>query len=98
MPQLRGASGFVGLKNQCARPSRPTLAHLTRLARRGATCYLNSLIQALYLTPEFRAGLFAIDPHALNVDAVSAPPCVAPTARVALIAELSARVAHCPDD
>ncbi|KAJ1407377.1 hypothetical protein B484DRAFT_313946, partial [Ochromonadaceae sp. CCMP2298] len=38
---------------------------------RGATCYLNSLIQAMYMTPELRAGIFAIDPvqhdaHELN--------------------------------
>ena len=35
---------------------------------RGATCYLNSLIQAMYMTPELRLGLFAIDPAELGVD------------------------------
>ena len=41
------------------------------LANQGATCYLNSLIQALYLTPELRAGLFALDPQEhLNVQGI----------------------------
>ena len=29
------------------------------LYNQGATCYLNSLLQSLYMTPEFRAGLYA---------------------------------------
>ena len=28
------------------------------LSNQGATCYLNSLLQSLYMTPEFRAGLY----------------------------------------
>lgn len=38
---------------------------------RGATCYLNSLLQAMYMTPELRAGLFSIDPNDLGVQFVS---------------------------
>ena len=30
-----------------------------RLSNQGATCYLNSLIQTLYMTPEFRRALYA---------------------------------------
>eukprot|EP00753_Platysulcus_tardus_P021511 PLAT9028.2.p1 GENE.PLAT9028.2~~PLAT9028.2.p1 ORF type:complete len:1575 (+),score=825.94 PLAT9028.2:16-4740(+) len=36
------------------------------LRNQGATCYLNSLIQACFMTPEFRGGLFAIDPKLLG--------------------------------
>jgi hypothetical protein len=38
---------------------------------RGATCYLNSLIQSMYMTPELREGMFSIDPVELGVDLVS---------------------------
>jgi ubiquitin C-terminal hydrolase len=34
---------------------------------RGATCYLNSLLQALYLTPEFRQLLFDLDDDELGL-------------------------------
>jgi len=39
---------------------------------RGATCYLNSLIQAMFMTPEFRHGLFKIDPEELGYSNVGA--------------------------
>jgi ubiquitin C-terminal hydrolase len=38
------------------------------LRNQGATCYLNSLIQALHMTPEFRAGLFSLSPKVLRFD------------------------------
>ncbi len=31
---------------------------------RGATCYLNSLLQVMYMTPELRQGLLSVDPTA----------------------------------
>ena len=37
------------------------------LRNQGATCYLNSLLQACYMTPEFRGGLYSVDPSELNV-------------------------------
>jgi Ubiquitin carboxyl-terminal hydrolase len=37
------------------------------LDNQGATCYLNSLIQAMYMTPELRFGLFNVDPKELGV-------------------------------
>ncbi len=36
------------------------------LMNQGATCYLNSLLQTLYMTPEFRASLFSISGEDLN--------------------------------
>jgi hypothetical protein len=47
---------------------------------RGATCYLNSLIQALYMTPELRAGLFDLSLDDLQVVTTAPPPPVAATA------------------
>lgn len=42
-----------------------------RLPTRGATCYLNSLIQVMYMSPELRQGLFSIDPMELGLGLVS---------------------------
>ena len=44
---------------------------LVGLMNQGATCYLNSLLQALFMTPELRAGLFAVDPSSLGFDDLS---------------------------
>lgn len=40
------------------------------LENQGATCYLNSLLQSMYMTPELRKGLYAIDPVTLGADQV----------------------------
>ena len=37
------------------------------LQNQGATCYLNSLIQVMYMTPELRDGLYKVDPLELGV-------------------------------
>ena len=44
-------------------------------AIRGATCYLNSLIQALYMTPELRTAVFSLSEEDLlkPAEAVAAP-------------------------
>ena len=34
--------------------------NLIGLKNQGATCYLNSLFQALFMSPEFRSSLFSI--------------------------------------
>ena len=48
----------------------PRPAHgVVGLDNRGATCYLNSLLQALFFTPEFRAALYALDETELGVAA-----------------------------
>ena len=38
------------------------------LRNQGATCYLNSLIQALYMTPELRRGIYALTTDELGMD------------------------------
>eukprot|EP00903_Cladosiphon_okamuranus_P007249 g7034.t2 len=38
------------------------------LDNQGATCYLNALLQAIYMTPELRHGLYAVDPKDLGGD------------------------------
>lgn len=67
------------------------------MVARGATCYLNALLQALYMTPELRDGLFSVDPRALHVDLVRAGwrPChglraVTPAARATQLGAQSA--------
>ncbi|XP_038044893.1 ubiquitin carboxyl-terminal hydrolase 40-like [Patiria miniata] len=40
---------------------------LSGIDNRGATCYMNALLQTLLLTPEFRESLFALGPSELGV-------------------------------
>ncbi len=46
------------------------LAEIAALCR-GATCYLNSLLQAMYMTPELRGALYQVNPSRLGVSRVS---------------------------
>ena len=63
----KSPTGFTGLENQGTMgphdPSSSTLAHTythsISISIAGATCYLNSLLQHLYLIPEFRHALFS---------------------------------------
>ena len=38
------------------------------LINQGATCYLSSLLQELYFTPELRRGLYALTEEELGID------------------------------
>ncbi len=51
-------------------PSQRASSGFVGLQNQGATCYLNSLIQSLFMTPELRRGLFAVDPVDLGLDNV----------------------------
>ena len=35
----------------------------------GMTCYMNSLLQTLFMTQEFRAAILALSPHEIGVEA-----------------------------
>lgn len=47
---VQGATSY-----KCATKSE----HYVGLSNQGATCYLNSLLQTLYMTPEFRSAIFS---------------------------------------
>ena len=38
----------------------PNLTNLDFVSCRGATCYLNSLFQALFMNPQFREAIYAL--------------------------------------
>lgn len=48
------------------------IAYVSHGADRGSTCYMNALLQVMYMTPELRAGLFQVDPNELGFADVSA--------------------------
>ncbi|ELR17377.1 UBA/TSN domain containing protein [Acanthamoeba castellanii str. Neff] len=73
----RGAGG----RRTLSRPAEPRPSDgFVGLLNQGATCYLNSLIQALYMTPELRAGLFDLSLDDLQVVTTAPSPPVAATA------------------
>nr|CCA17629.1 conserved hypothetical protein [Albugo laibachii Nc14] len=41
--------------------------NMTGLSNQGATCYMNSLLQTLYMTPEFRQGLYQWEYPYINI-------------------------------
>ena len=52
-----GEQGSRAARAGLSRPSAPRNAtQLSGLSNLGATCYLNSLLQTLHFTPEFRGG------------------------------------------
>lgn len=59
----RPITNFVGLLNLCVYPFPSRFSFPS-----GATCYLNSLLQALYMTPEFRQGIYELIPDEVSQD------------------------------
>ncbi|XP_074045945.1 LOW QUALITY PROTEIN: ubiquitin carboxyl-terminal hydrolase 40 [Macrotis lagotis] len=58
-----------GTKSKCVNPEPPPprgVTNLSGIQNQGGTCYLNSLLQTLHFTPEFREALFALDPEELG--------------------------------
>ncbi|XP_060049796.1 ubiquitin carboxyl-terminal hydrolase 40 isoform X3 [Erinaceus europaeus] len=47
-------------------PSPREITHLSGIRNQGGTCYLNSLLQTLHFTPEFREALFSLGPEELG--------------------------------
>lgn len=64
-------STFAGGRISLKRPPEPRAeCGFIGLENQGATCYLNSLLQSMYMTPELRNGLLSIDPIHLGVENV----------------------------
>ena len=61
--EASAASSFMNSGNGSKTPPSPR-AHFVGLRNQGATCYLNSLLQSMYMTPELRDRLNVVDPVA----------------------------------
>ncbi|XP_017393175.1 ubiquitin carboxyl-terminal hydrolase 40 isoform X1 [Cebus imitator] len=56
------------LKTQVLEPPAPReFTNLSGIRNQGGTCYLNSLLQTLHFTPEFREALFSLGPEELGL-------------------------------
>ncbi len=55
---LNGGGG--GYSGRGAAPSSPRAGKFVGLLNQGATCYLNSLVVSLFMTPEIRRGLYSL--------------------------------------
>ncbi|XP_056676110.1 ubiquitin carboxyl-terminal hydrolase 40 isoform X1 [Monodelphis domestica] len=68
-PSISESRWERGRKSKALHPEPSPPRGLTRLCglqNQGGTCYLNSLLQTLHFTPEFREALFALDPEELG--------------------------------
>ena len=67
-PEERASCGFMGLKVIYLTYYMQSLNFIFLAQNQGATCYLNSLLQVLYMTPELREGLYQLDPYELGYE------------------------------
>ncbi|CAM9968613.1 unnamed protein product, partial [Sphacelaria rigidula] len=56
---VAAAAGTVAAVTAVKSVPEPEPRRFVGLSNQGATCYMNSLLQTLYMTPEFRAALYA---------------------------------------
>lgn len=59
-------NGRKSRKKNTEPPARRAACNLSGIKNQGGTCYLNSLLQTLLYTPEFRESLFALGPEELG--------------------------------
>lgn len=58
--EISGASGVTNQAKLSCPPELRGLTGICGLQNQGATCYLNSLLQTLFFTPEFRGNIFSL--------------------------------------
>lgn len=75
-PSLTKTNTYKQIKNHIARTDvRPMIetVNYVGLVNQAMTCYLNSLLQALYMTPEFRNALYNWEFDGLQLESKSIP-------------------------
>lgn len=61
----------LGFKSNIPKPTEGRSKYgFVGLQNQGATCYLNSLLQTMFMTPELRLGIFNLDPDDLGLQQV----------------------------
>ncbi|XP_017690238.1 PREDICTED: ubiquitin carboxyl-terminal hydrolase 40 [Lepidothrix coronata] len=58
--------GKTSKPRECEPPAPRDFTNLSGIKNQGGTCYLNSLLQTLLFTPEFREALFSLGPEELG--------------------------------
>uniref|UniRef100_A0A4W3HST7 Ubiquitin carboxyl-terminal hydrolase n=1 Tax=Callorhinchus milii TaxID=7868 RepID=A0A4W3HST7_CALMI len=64
--ESKGINGRKSRKKDHELPAPRAACNLSGIKNQGGTCYLNSLLQTLLYTPEFRESLFALGPEELG--------------------------------
>ena len=74
---MKIADGLVASMLDIEYGHAPNADGMVGLSNQGATCYLNSLLQALYMLPQFRSGVYAC--HSTAADDADADVLTGPT-------------------